>query len=140
VFVSNLFKLLPVRRKELIRSARREFLKVVQCVQAFALSRPDCRFSCSNIANGSALRFPRVHTLKLEYLIFLYRKRSQVLTSPGGSASLPAVIENLFAVGIGKNDLLKLEEATPDEEIEQFYGLSTQRSRENMEQIYEEIR
>lgn len=119
VFVSNLFKLLPVRRKELIRSARREFLKVVQCVQAFALSRPDCRFSCSNIANG---------------------KRSQVLTSPGGSASLPAVIENLFAVGIGKNDLLKLEEATPDEEIEQFYGLSTQRSRENMEQIYEEIR
>lgn len=50
--VTKLFHLLPVRQKEFQRNSRKEFLKMLAGIQSFALSRTDCRFSCSNILNG----------------------------------------------------------------------------------------
>ena len=48
ITLTQLFKPLPVRRQELNRRARAEFLKLLECVQSFALSRTDIRFSCLN--------------------------------------------------------------------------------------------
>ncbi|KAL7075153.1 hypothetical protein ACQ4LE_005898 [Meloidogyne hapla] len=102
ISISNLFKFLPVRRQELLRSSRRELLKLIDCVQAFAISHPNCRFNCSNVVNG---------------------KHSQLLSSPGGNIQSIDVITNLL--GTPKNELIELNESNPEEDIQQIYKINT---------------
>jgi DNA mismatch repair protein PMS2 len=52
VVVRELFKTLPVRRKELIKNAKREFAKAVELVTAYALVKTGCRFEVKNIVKG----------------------------------------------------------------------------------------
>lgn len=52
VAVHELFKTLPVRRAELVRNSKKEFVKMVNTIQAFALARPDIKFTCSNVIKG----------------------------------------------------------------------------------------
>uniref|UniRef100_A0A914NCV4 DNA mismatch repair protein S5 domain-containing protein n=1 Tax=Meloidogyne incognita TaxID=6306 RepID=A0A914NCV4_MELIC len=113
VSISNLFKFLPVRRQELLRSSKRELLKLIDCVQAFAISHPKCRFNCSNVVNG---------------------KPSQLLSSPGGNTQLIDVITNLL--GTPKNELLELSESIPEEDIQQIYKINNT----NCENIFKQIR
>ncbi|CAK5020806.1 unnamed protein product [Meloidogyne enterolobii] len=112
VSISNLFKFLPVRRQELLRSSKRELLKLIDCVQAFAISHPKCRFNCSNVVNG---------------------KPSQLLSSPGGNTQLIDVITNLL--GTPKNELLELSESIPEEDIQQIYKINNI----NCENIFKQI-
>ncbi|KAF7638039.1 hypothetical protein Mgra_00002492 [Meloidogyne graminicola] len=112
VSITNIFKNLPVRRQELLRSSRRELLKLIECVQAFAISHPNCRFNCSNIVNG---------------------KYTQLISSPGGNTSLIDVIINLL--GISKNELIELSESNPEEEIQQIYKINS-----ISEEIYQKIK
>jgi hypothetical protein len=70
-----------------------------------------------------------------------FSKRSQLLSSPGGTSSLPEVIGSLFGLGIGKNGLLALdEEAIPSEEVEQLHGFSSHRNPAASEDIYQSIK
>ncbi|KAL3111319.1 hypothetical protein niasHT_013361 [Heterodera trifolii] len=136
VRVAHLFKPLPVRRAEFQRQARREFLRLVECVQAFAIARPWCRFTCTNSANGG--------------------KRSTVLCTPGGSSTrLPQVLDSLFGTGgagtassaaNGKSNgggaqLLLLDETVgvPSDECLQLYGVPTT-TMEQREKTFTEIR
>ena len=48
VTVTELFKPLPVRRKEFQRNSKNELIKMINSVQAFALSRRDVKFSVVN--------------------------------------------------------------------------------------------
>lgn len=52
VIVKELFKTLPVRRKELIKHAKREFGKAVDLVQSYALVKTGCRFEVKNVVKG----------------------------------------------------------------------------------------
>ncbi|KAL3074658.1 hypothetical protein niasHT_033685 [Heterodera trifolii] len=135
VRVAHLFKPLPVRRAEFQRQARREFLRLVECVQAFAIARPWCRFTCTNSANGG--------------------KRSTVLCTPGGpSTRLPQVLDSLFGTGGvgtassaggksngGGGQLLFLDETVgvPSDECLQLYGVPTTTT-EQREKTFTEIR
>jgi DNA mismatch repair ATPase MutL len=47
--MANLFERLPVRRKQFLATARDEFQKLLNSVQAFALSRTDVRFIVKNM-------------------------------------------------------------------------------------------
>lgn len=52
VKVERLFEQLPVRRKELIKNAKREMGKAVDMVQAYALIKTGVRFEVRNIVKG----------------------------------------------------------------------------------------
>lgn len=52
ITVISLFETLPVRRKEFVKNSKREFTKVLSCLQCFSFSRPDVKFICSNTING----------------------------------------------------------------------------------------
>lgn len=52
VVVKELFNTLPVRRKELIKNAKREFGKAVELVQSYALIKTDCRIEIKNNVKG----------------------------------------------------------------------------------------
>ncbi|ORY78094.1 hypothetical protein BCR35DRAFT_305273 [Leucosporidium creatinivorum] len=54
VVVKELFKALPVRRKELIKNAKREFGKAVDLVQSYALIKTGCRFEVKNVVKGKS--------------------------------------------------------------------------------------
>lgn len=58
VTVAGLFGLLPVRRKELQKNIKREFHKLVLCLQAYALAHPNVRFSLSNQMDKKCVRTP----------------------------------------------------------------------------------
>jgi len=48
VILSNMFKRLPVRQKQFQATAKEQFQKLLNNVQAFALSRTDVRFIVRN--------------------------------------------------------------------------------------------
>lgn len=48
VTVANLFHTLPVRQRELKKNAKREFTKMTQTLQAYALAHPNIKFSLSH--------------------------------------------------------------------------------------------
>lgn len=48
VILSNMFEPLKVRRKQFIATSREQFQKLLNGVQAFALSRSDVRFCVKN--------------------------------------------------------------------------------------------
>uniref|UniRef100_A0A158R598 DNA_mis_repair domain-containing protein n=1 Tax=Syphacia muris TaxID=451379 RepID=A0A158R598_9BILA len=90
VAVKDLFAPIPVRRKELERTARKEFNKLLTAVQAFAFSRTDIRF-CVN-----------------------------TLLSPGNNASIKDVIVSLFGSRAEKGAILEIAYAVPDEDVSFF--------------------
>lgn len=53
VKVERLFEQLPVRRKELVKNAKREMAKAIELVQAYALVKTGVRFEVRNIVKGS---------------------------------------------------------------------------------------
>lgn len=52
VTVKELFKTLPVRRKDLIKNAKREFGKAVELVQSYAVIKTGCRIEVKNCVKG----------------------------------------------------------------------------------------
>lgn len=50
-----MFEPLPVRRKELIKNAKREFGKALEILQAYALISTGVRFEVKNTTKSSAL-------------------------------------------------------------------------------------
>uniref|UniRef100_A0A914DQZ4 Uncharacterized protein n=1 Tax=Acrobeloides nanus TaxID=290746 RepID=A0A914DQZ4_9BILA len=114
IIVENLFKTLPVRRQEFVRNSRKEFLKMLNVIQTFALSRCDLRFICSNTVNG---------------------KRIQMIATPGGTSSIVNVCASLFGVRAEKGNILEIEEAIPDDEVRAIYGLQ-----DRDDKVFEEIK
>eukprot|EP01012_Entosiphon_sulcatum_P005958 TRINITY_DN12776_c0_g1_i1.p1 TRINITY_DN12776_c0_g1~~TRINITY_DN12776_c0_g1_i1.p1 ORF type:complete len:902 (+),score=110.33 TRINITY_DN12776_c0_g1_i1:24-2708(+) len=49
VSVSHLFEPLPVRRREFLRTSRREYAQLVRLVQQYTVLRPDCRWTLHHI-------------------------------------------------------------------------------------------
>ncbi|VDK56384.1 unnamed protein product [Anisakis simplex] len=107
VVVSNLFETLPVRRKELQRTAKKEFCKLLNVVQTFALSRTDIRFSIASTSNG---------------------KRQQVLSTPGGNATIKDVLVTLFGARSNKNAVLDIVQRLPNDQICILYGVDAEKS------------
>lgn len=52
VAIHQLFQTLPVRRHELSKNSKKEFVKLVNTIQAFGFARPDIKFTCSNVIKG----------------------------------------------------------------------------------------
>ena len=52
VTVQNVFARLPVRRKELARNVKREYGKLLNILQAYALINPETRIVCSHQGKG----------------------------------------------------------------------------------------
>lgn len=48
VTVANLFHTIPVRQRELKKNVKREFMKMTQTLQAYALAQPNVKFTLSN--------------------------------------------------------------------------------------------
>jgi len=79
VCVSGLFKDMPVRRRELERNAKREYARVVNLLQSYAVISSGVRFVCSNVpVKGKGAG-----------------QRQVVLSTPGGRAS---VLDNIASV------------------------------------------
>ncbi|KHJ96729.1 hypothetical protein OESDEN_03305 [Oesophagostomum dentatum] len=64
VTVEKLFETLPVRRKEFEKTSKKEFGRLLNVVQCFALCRPDVKFICSNIVEGTRPRRTSDKTLE----------------------------------------------------------------------------
>ncbi|VDN57583.1 unnamed protein product [Dracunculus medinensis] len=103
VIINNLFETLPVRRKELERSGKKEFTKLLYAIQSFALCRNDVRFLVNNDNNG---------------------KHFQILVTPGEKASITDVMISMFGVRVNKSSLLEIVRRVPDESIFSLYGVS----------------
>ena len=85
VSVAELFAPLPVRRQEFVRTSKKELIKMLSTIQSFALSRTDVRFLCINFVGGF------VSWLFSTSLSKEFRKRIEMLSTPGGSASVKEV-------------------------------------------------
>ncbi|KAH7727628.1 mismatch repair endonuclease PMS2 [Aphelenchoides avenae] len=105
VSVAELFAPLPVRRQEFVRTSKKELIKMLSTVQSFALSRTDVRFICVNFVGG---------------------KRIEMLSTPGGSASVKETISSLFGARSEKGNFLDIHEAVPDEETKAHYGVKVE--------------
>lgn len=75
IIVNKLFETLPVRRKELERSHKREFVKLLSTVQSFALLCPHIKILCTNNIAG---------------------KKTNIICTPGGTSTVQDVVTNLF--------------------------------------------
>ncbi|CAA18355.1 Mismatch repair endonuclease PMS2 [Caenorhabditis elegans] len=102
IIVNKLFETLPVRRKELERSQKREFVKLLSTVQSFALLCPHIKILCTNNING---------------------KKTNLICTPGGTTSIQDVVANLFGIArkienskIGSG-LIPIQQNQPDVEI-----------------------
>ncbi|CAD6190923.1 unnamed protein product [Caenorhabditis auriculariae] len=106
VIVENLFETLPVRRKELERTAKKDFPKLLVTVQSFSLMKPTIKFLCSNMIAG---------------------KRQSLICTPGGNSSIKEVVLNLFGGMSNKKNssssLIEIKRELPDEEICALYSL-----------------
>uniref|UniRef100_F1KTY7 Mismatch repair endonuclease PMS2 n=1 Tax=Ascaris suum TaxID=6253 RepID=F1KTY7_ASCSU len=114
VIVSKLFETLPVRRKELQRTAKKQFCKLLTVVHTLALSRTDVRFCVSSILDG---------------------RQHQILSTPGGSASIKEVLVSLFGARSDKNAVLDIVQRAPDNEVCSIYGVSAENSASTFAEI-----
>ncbi|CAI2292962.1 unnamed protein product [Caenorhabditis sp. 36 PRJEB53466] len=109
IIVEKLFETLPVRRKELERSSKREFVKLLTAVQSFALLCPHIKMLCTNTVAG---------------------KKINVICTPGGTSSIGDVVRNLF--GASKNtdsdSLVEIKKDQPNEEIMTLYSIPSEES------------
>ncbi|ULT88977.1 hypothetical protein L3Y34_007870 [Caenorhabditis briggsae] len=107
IIVNNLFETLPVRRKELERSQKREFVKLLATVQSFALLCPHIKILCTNNIAG---------------------KKTNIICTPGGTSTIQDVVTNLFGmrrIGNSKNGsaLVPILQDQPDGEIMAMHSL-----------------
>lgn len=93
VVVKELFRALPVRRKDLIKNAKREFGKAVELVQSYALIRTGCRIEVKNSVKGCALVLAREVP---RHLLLLSRKSTTHLQTPA-ALTLRANFSSIFA-------------------------------------------
>ncbi|CAB3408631.1 unnamed protein product [Caenorhabditis bovis] len=106
VTVENLFETLPVRRKELERTAKKDFIKMLTMVQSFALMCPQIRFLVTNTIAGG--------------------KRQNIICTPGGNSTVRDVVTNLFGFSGGKHEKLPLVDIKcefPNEEIQVLHSI-----------------
>lgn len=102
IIVNKLFETLPVRRKELERSQKREFIKLLSTVQSFALLCPHIKILCTNNIAG---------------------KKNNIICTPGGTSTVQDVVTNLFGARrienskTGSSALIPIQQDSPDGEI-----------------------
>ncbi|CAJ0593653.1 unnamed protein product [Cylicocyclus nassatus] len=101
VVIENLFKTLPVRRKEFEKTAKRDFGRVLTAIQCFALSRPEVKFICSNVIAG---------------------KKSQPICTPG-KVGVREVVINLFGGRADKNKMVDVVRCVPTEDVALMHGV-----------------
>ncbi|PIC26487.1 hypothetical protein B9Z55_019047 [Caenorhabditis nigoni] len=107
IIVNNLFETLPVRRKELERSQKREFVKLLATVQSFALLCPHIKILCTNNIAG---------------------KKTNIICTPGGTSTIQDVVTNLYGmrkIGNSKNGsvLVPILQDQPDGEIMAMHSI-----------------
>ncbi|KAM0786712.1 hypothetical protein ACM66B_002154 [Microbotryomycetes sp. NB124-2] len=86
--VKDLFKSMPVRRKELQKNVKREFAKALELVQAYALFRFGVRFEVKNIVKGKTttqLQTPPKSSLRSNF--------SALFSAKALSATIPLDLE-----------------------------------------------
>ncbi|VDD86524.1 unnamed protein product [Enterobius vermicularis] len=97
VSVRSLFEPLPVRRKELERTIKKEFFKLLTTVHSTCL--------LGHVTNAC------------------FRKKHQALLSPGGNASIKDVIVSLFGARAERGAILEIVQVNPDEEVCSLYSV-----------------
>uniref|UniRef100_A0A1I7UAU6 Mismatch repair endonuclease PMS2 n=1 Tax=Caenorhabditis tropicalis TaxID=1561998 RepID=A0A1I7UAU6_9PELO len=108
IIVNKLFETLPVRRKELERSQKREFIKLLSTVQSFALLCPHIKILCTNNISG---------------------KKTNIICTPGGTSTIQDVVTNLFGTRrienskTGTSALIPIQQDTPDCEIMMIHSV-----------------
>ncbi|CAI5437608.1 unnamed protein product [Caenorhabditis angaria] len=102
ILIENLFETLPVRRKQLEKSAKRDFFKLLATVQSFCLMRPNIKFLCTNMMGN---------------------KKQNIICTPGGNSTIRDVVSNLFGISGEKSQLIEIKTETPNEEILEIYGI-----------------
>ncbi|KAF1751505.1 hypothetical protein GCK72_018059 [Caenorhabditis remanei] len=108
IIVNKLFETLPVRRKELERNQKREFVKLLSTVQSFALLCPHVKILCTNNIAG---------------------KKTNIICTPGGTSSVQDVVTNLFGSRRGENSktgssaLIPILQEQPDFEIMTMHSI-----------------
>lgn len=113
IVVNKLFETLPVRRKELERSQKREFVKLLSTVQSFALLCPHIKILCTNNIDG---------------------KKMNIICTPGGSSSIQDVVNNLFGTRriensrSGSSALIPIQQDQPDCEIMALHSVPMEES------------
>lgn len=111
IIVNKLFETLPVRRKELERSQKREFVKLLSTVQSFALLCPHVKILCTNNIAG---------------------KKTNIICTPGGTSSIQDVVVNLFGSRrmenskAGSSVLIPILQDQPDFEIMTMHSISVE--------------
>lgn len=80
VIITNLFQSLPVRRKDFMKNAKREFTKAVSLLQAYAIICTDVKITVSNSAGNS--------------------NKKSILFSTPGRANLKASIASIYGAPI----------------------------------------
>uniref|UniRef100_A0A914Z760 DNA mismatch repair protein S5 domain-containing protein n=1 Tax=Panagrolaimus superbus TaxID=310955 RepID=A0A914Z760_9BILA len=103
VAIHELFRTLPVRRHELSKNTKKEFVKLINTIQAFAFARPDIKFTCSNVIKG---------------------KKNPVLSTPGGKATLKDAISTIFGFRAEKDNLLQIFDTLPDSQIRKYCNIT----------------
>lgn len=64
-----------------------------------------------------------------------FRKRIQMLSSPGGSCPIKTIIASLFGLRAEKGNMLELVEANPEDDLKAQYNVQTKD-----DNIYTEIK
>uniref|UniRef100_A0A8R1HGA4 Uncharacterized protein n=1 Tax=Caenorhabditis japonica TaxID=281687 RepID=A0A8R1HGA4_CAEJA len=101
ILVERLFETLPVRRKELERSGKREFVKLLSTVQSFAVLCPHIKILCTNIIAG---------------------KKANAICTPGGNSTIRDVVFNLFGVS-KSSSLVEIQQGRLSEEIMALHSI-----------------
>lgn len=94
VTVKELFKHLPVRRKELIKNGKREFGKALELIQSYALLKTGCRIEVKNSVKGFVVLF---HLLVSQLISVLWSTPQKVDDSPANT-SLELTAIKLFCL------------------------------------------
>ncbi|GAA6017569.1 hypothetical protein JCM8202_000336 [Rhodotorula sphaerocarpa] len=116
VKVERLFEQLPVRRKELVKNAKREMAKAIELVQAYALVKTGVRFEVRNIVKGKSqvhLQTPASMTRRANFSNIFAPK------------SLASLLDLDVAVEVQpeKSLLKRLDEVTPSTTSVRVVGL-----------------
>ncbi|CAJ0944475.1 unnamed protein product, partial [Mesorhabditis belari] len=107
VRIDNLFYSLPVRRKEFEKNQKKEFIRLLNIVQEYALLYMNVKFLLSNTING---------------------KRTVLIATPGGSTSdLKNVVTSLFGGSSDRTQMVAVKwDGSIDEGVQHDYNMRTE--------------
>lgn len=127
VILSNLFKTLPVRRRDFVRNIKKEFTKLCHILQAYSLISKGVRIRCTNLSAAGSLN---------------------VVMSTTGSIDMKGNIQSIFGK-LKPNEILGLKspiydclgELIPPKELIEFLNLhgsdNINIGEEDINEIYE---